>query len=402
MVNASFRRPEQGPTFEADERKDLPFSMAPAWRSNGGGNRGHLARTLPFSLEIAYSGSSPVVALHLIGIFAMYANRGVESAGTLGATIQFEGPRGMELRQELLNGQHYGDAEDDSPVERMVGDGTSLLTLGRCDVEGKSYRVDQLTIDVPPDTGFSTVRFKDLGSPASFVLFDAIWEVEEAQGCPFSARGGGIPLSEIAPIVRVGDRVRFTKALAQLERSVLATEDLDEARGEALTFLALVTAAMLEMGGSRELHREQLEAARELESQETHEEIAVTAKRRAEEVTAPLFREDLGPSTHLVERALALVERNFARNLTDAVVAAQLGLSTSHFRFLFRQATGQPFHKYLVALRLEKARMLLIEQQVPVSNVARLVGFSGLSHFSRAFTQRFGVNPTSLRRGGPN
>ena len=81
-------------------------------------------------------------------------------------------------------------------------------------------------------------------------------------------------------------------------------------------------------------------------------------------------------------------------------MAQQLGLSTSHFRYLFKQATGQPFHKYLVSLRLEKARRMLVEQGLPVSTVAKAVGFSALSHFSRAFAQRFSVSPTSLRRGG--
>ena len=69
-----------------------------------------------------------------------------------------------------------------------------------------------------------------------------------------------------------------------------------------------------------------------------------------------------------MDRALTLVDRNFAKDLTDAAVAQQLGLSTSHFRFLFKQATGQPFHKYLVSLRLEKARRMLVEQGLPVGD----------------------------------
>jgi len=93
-----------------------------------------------------------------------------------------------------------------------------------------------------------------------------------------------------------------------------------------------------------------------------------------------------------------MVERNYAKNLTDASVAATLGLSTSHFRFLFKESTGQPFHKFLVSLRLEKARQMLVEQEIAVSAVAKAVGFAGLSHFSRAFAQRFQVSPTSIRR----
>ncbi len=145
--------------------------------------------------------------------------------------------------------------------------------------------------------------------------------------------------------------------------------------------------------------REQLEMARALDRAETVHEIAKVAKERIAAVAAPLTNDASGPTDHLVDLALAYVERNFARQLTDALVAQRLGLSTSHFRFLFRKATGQPFHKYLIAMRLERARQMLLEQAVPVGSVAKAVGFAGLSHFSRAFTQRFNVSPTHVRRG---
>ena len=146
------------------------------------------------------------------------------------------------------------------------------------------------------------------------------------------------------------------------------------------------------------MHREQLEAAREFDRISGHQELATAARERAEEISAGCFRDHQSPSSYLVDKALALVERNYARDLNDATVAGQLGLSTSHFRYLFKEATGQPFHKYLVALRLEKARQLLVKGDLSVSEVARAVGFAGLSHFSRAFTQRFSVSPTHLRR----
>jgi AraC-like DNA-binding protein len=203
---------------------------------------------------------------------------------------------------------------------------------------------------------------------------------------------------ELASIVRVGDRVKFGKATQQLEKAILAAQDLDEARGEALTFLAVLTAATLELGGSRQMHRLQLEAAREMDRASDLEVVLQVAQSRVEELANSVFPQSDGPSSHLVDRALALVERNYAKNLTDATVAAQLGLSTSHFRYLFRLATGQPFHKYLIALRLEKARRMLLDQDLPVSQIAQAVGFTGLSHFSRAFTQRFSVSPTSIRR----
>jgi AraC-like DNA-binding protein len=334
----------------------------------------------------------------LLGVFALFADREAEATGTLGASVQLVSGGEVAFRQDLLNGHHYRNSSSPEPLHLTFGDGTSVETVGTVTLLKEEVRVDVLTIDVPADTHAQTLRFKDLGSPASFVLFDVFVETQVAHGCPFHEKGGGIPLSEVGAAVRVGDRVKLLKALDQLENAICLAEDLDEARGQALTFLAMVTSATLEMGGSRAMHRVQLETARELDRLGSVAEIAERTRHRVEEVAANLLREDDGPSSYLVDRALAIVERNYAKDLTDASVAAQLGLSTSHFRFLFRQATGQPFHKYLIALRLEKARRMLVEQEMAVSAVAKAVGFAGLSHFSRAFAQRFSVSPTSVRR----
>ncbi|MEA2552910.1 MAG: hypothetical protein QOJ65_1086 [Fimbriimonadaceae bacterium] len=396
----AMRRPREG-VIPLDVRLPDGFLLtdAPPWQSNGGPSRKHPARALPFSLDADLPrDSGRLTKIHLLGVFSAFAGKEVEASGTLGANVQLADTQNISFRQDLLNGTHYGNAFDLTPIKRTNGDGSSIETMGQCEIAGNRYRVDLLTIDVPFEAHGRTVRFRDLGSPASFVVFDIFAEFEPAKGCPFRAHAGGVALAELGAIMRLCDRTRFTRAFDQLDRSVMAAEDLDEARGQALTFLAVVTAATLEMEGGREMHRVQLETARALDKCNTNEKVLEEIRKRIEHVAPSMFMEPTNPSAALMNRALAIVERNFAKPLTDALLAAELGLSTSHFRFLFRQATGQPFHKYLISVRLEKARQMLLEGHLPVSQVASRVGFAGLSHFSRAFAQRFSVSPTSVRR----
>jgi AraC-like DNA-binding protein len=368
------------------------------WISNGGPGRAHPFRSKPFTLEVPVPQfEGQLKYIKLIGVFAQWAQREHEGPGTLGATLLLQAGDEVRFRLDLLNGRHYSDASVIDLEASLSGDGLFRESVGSLAIDDRLVRLDCVTIDIP-ETGFvDTFKLRDMGSAASFAICEIAFVFEPAAGCPFHSKGGGVSLSELGAVVRIGDRLRLQRAIRQLESSLLREQDLDEARGEALTFIAVLTAATLELGGSREMHRVQLEAARQFDQLETVEDIARAALAVVEQIVAPLFAEPSSPSARLVDRALALVDRNFAKPLNDAEVAEQLGLSTSHFRFLFKEATGQPFHRYLIAMRLEKARKLLIEHGMPVSEAAKAVGFTNASHFSRAFAQRFKVSPTRVR-----
>ena len=216
--------------------------------------------------------------------------------------------------------------------------------------------------------------------------------------CPFHSANGGVALEEVAAIVRVGDRVKFQTALDQLLKGILGMEhDLDAAKGQALAFLAIALAAVLELGGDSSNHRFLLAASRELDQQTTVLEISNSASKLAAELCAP-FLSRTSLNDDLIDSAIKLIDGHYEKPLEDEMVARKLGLSTSHFRHLFRQATGQPFQKYLLAVRLEKARDLLIRKTQTVGEVALSVGFTNSTTFSRAFSRRFAIAPSDLRQ----
>lgn len=386
--------------FEMPHRELVWNGLRPTWQSNGGAFRGHPARSYPFSLRFPVPKQAGLLTrIDLVGVLAFHADRLTEATGTLGAVLQIGDDKEPLTRFELINGIHYSDCLHLAPVERENGDGSTVCTLGIGLLEDQEVRIDRLSIDIPRGAAPSTAIFRDLGSPASFALIGVEFAYEPVAACPFKAAGGGIPLSEIPAILRLGDRVRFDLALEQAARSVAASSDIDEARGEALTFLAVLAAATIELGAPRTAHRFQLDAARALERHTSTQQIAREVRERAEVVCEGIFKGRDAPSSESIDEALAMLQRYFARDLTDAEVAAEVGLSTSHFRHVFKEATGQPFHKYLMNLRLEKARSLLLEQGLSVAQVAEAVGFTSLPHFSRAFSQRFSVTPSRLRRG---
>ena len=249
---------------------DVNYQEGPVWQSNGGPYRGHAARAYPFNLDIDFGQlPSALKRVHILGVFALYASREDEAIGTIGASIHFIRERQMLSHHQLVNGRHYADGFDLNPRSIVHGDGSSVQTVGVVKVADREYRLDLFTLDVPEEINPTSLRFKDLASNSSFVVLGVFLEALMPAGCPFRGKSGRIALSEIPAIVRVGDRVKFHRALMQLEEGLQSAEDLDEARSQSLTFLAMVTATMLEVGGSRAMHRVQLEIARELEGMTT-------------------------------------------------------------------------------------------------------------------------------------
>ena len=77
--------------------------------------------------------------------------------------------------------------------------------------------------------------------------------------------------------------------------------------------------------------------------------------------------------------------------LTLARLSRQIGLSSGYLGILFHRQSGQTFHAYLLAIRMLKARELLNDPTLALSEVAFRVGYNDTSNFCRAFRKKFGV-----------
>jgi AraC family transcriptional regulator len=99
-----------------------------------------------------------------------------------------------------------------------------------------------------------------------------------------------------------------------------------------------------------------------------------------------------------LRRVLERMRADISANLDLATLAAETGYSRAHFLRMFREATGQTPHRYLLELRLEKARALVASRSMPLIAIAELCGFSTHAHLSNAFRSRFGVSPSAYRR----
>lgn len=96
--------------------------------------------------------------------------------------------------------------------------------------------------------------------------------------------------------------------------------------------------------------------------------------------------------------AIHYVSQHFAEGVSVGRLAETCSLSESHFRTLFRSATGDSPMAYLARVRMLTAAELLRGTAYPVARIAEDTGYSSLSSFNRQFKSMYGMSPSDYRR----
>ena len=94
-----------------------------------------------------------------------------------------------------------------------------------------------------------------------------------------------------------------------------------------------------------------------------------------------------------------LMEQNLEEPLERADLAKGVGLSTRQLERLFRKYLHRSPARYYVELRLDRARRLLQQTNIPIIDVALACGFVSASHFSKCYRDFFGKTPRRERAG---
>ena len=99
-----------------------------------------------------------------------------------------------------------------------------------------------------------------------------------------------------------------------------------------------------------------------------------------------------------VEEALRYIENNYAHTVNIQVIADHLNIERTYLYRLFKDITGTSPQEYLLDYRIRRACSLLKETSLPVSDIARSIGYEDALYFSRLFKQKKGQTPTQYRK----
>lgn len=90
------------------------------------------------------------------------------------------------------------------------------------------------------------------------------------------------------------------------------------------------------------------------------------------------------------------IEQNIDQPQTIKELARKVAMNECYLKKGFKALVGKTIHEYQQGLRIAKAKELLQQQNVSVTEVANTLGFSSISHFSTAFKKATGMKPCEL------
>jgi AraC family transcriptional regulator len=105
-----------------------------------------------------------------------------------------------------------------------------------------------------------------------------------------------------------------------------------------------------------------------------------------------------GLSRRQLQRVFEHVDAHLSQDLPLADLAAAAGLSVPHFTMLFRRSTGLSAHRYVVQQRVLRARTLILQGKLGITQVALETGFSHGSHLARCMRKVAGLSPGEVAR----
>ena len=99
-----------------------------------------------------------------------------------------------------------------------------------------------------------------------------------------------------------------------------------------------------------------------------------------------------------IGEVLTYIHKHLAEPLNNQTLADLCHLHPNHFIRFFSGKTGQSPASYLLKCRMDLARQLLIETDLPVLQIAERVGIPDQSHFARLFRRCFEMTPSQCRK----
>ncbi len=107
-------------------------------------------------------------------------------------------------------------------------------------------------------------------------------------------------------------------------------------------------------------------------------------------------------SADAINITIDYINSNFTKEITNSELAELAGYHEYYLNRLFIKHTGISMHKYILNLRINEGKYLLLNTKLSISDIASQIGFNSNTHFSTYFKKETGLSPFEYRNSFKN
>jgi two-component system, response regulator YesN len=175
--------------------------------------------------------------------------------------------------------------------------------------------------------------------------------------------------------------------------------NIDIIKTRTIELVALLSRAIVEAGSNQEDVYQMTESfQKRLIDVKNLTDLSYVLLATLEQFTNLAFYSTAGNNLSLIKKSINYIHEQYNKNLTLEKVAEHVGLNPSYFSTLFKKDTGVNFSVYLLNLRIENAKQLLKNTNLPLVEIAIEAGFDNQSYFSYVFRKSTGISPRQYRQ----
>lgn len=205
---------------------------------------------------------------------------------------------------------------------------------------------------------------------------------------------------EIVTKIRLGDREGAQEILYQLLAIILVQylEDFELLKVSILELLIILSRAAVEAGAKiEEMLGMRYKFVTELSRIKDQEELCLWIVKVLEKMAEQIYRTRNAKNYRRLKRAMHFIDTHCGEPLTVEQIAQEVYLSPSRLSHIIKDEMGMTLIDYLSRKRVEKAKALLGNEEVPIAQIAQEVGFSDQSYFTKVFKKIEGCTPRVYR-----
>lgn len=103
-----------------------------------------------------------------------------------------------------------------------------------------------------------------------------------------------------------------------------------------------------------------------------------------------------------ISKVQEYLNENYSQNITLDDMAKRFFVTKEYLSTAFKKEAGVTFSDYLTAVRMEKAKIMILEYEIPIQKVSDMMGYADIAHFYKTFKRYFNTTPGKMREEGVN